>query len=241
MIKKVVIAVIVLVIAVGLGAFLYFDSIVKSGIEVVGSRVLGTSITVDSVSMSPLNGSGSIDGLTVANVDGYNSDYAFQLGSLAVNVNASTVLSDVVEIQSVHIVQPRINYETRIVEDNIRDLINSLPAGDGGTEATGEAAGARVIIRELILEEPQLNLVAANLSAPIPLPDIRLENIGEENNSASVADALRIVLGEVSRSILNSNALDNLGEAAEQGLQGVENAVEDAVEEVGSRLRDIFN
>ena len=238
MIKKIIIAVVVLIIAIAGGVFVYFDSIVKSGIEVVGSRVLGTQVTVDSVGVSPLNGSGSISGLTVANVDGFNSDYAFQLGSLSVDINASTVLSDVVEIESVQIIQPRINYETRIVQDNIRALINNLPGGGGGSEATGEPSNTRVIIRELVLQDPQLNLVAAKLSAPIPLPDIRLQNIGEQGNAATVADALRIVLAEISRAIVNSNALENLGEAAEQGLR---DAVDNAVEDVSSRIRDIFN
>ncbi len=238
MLKKIAIAVAILIVGIGIGAFLYFDSIVKNGIEVVGSRVLGTAVTVDGVAMSPLNGSGRIDGLTVANVEGFNSDFAFQFESLSVNVNASSVLSDVVEIQSVHIAQPHINYETRIVEDNIRALIDNLPRGDSGTDTNGETSGSRIIIRQLVLEDPQLNIVAASLSAPVPLPDITLQNIGEDSAAATVADALRIILVEISQVIVSSNALEELGEAAEEELR---NAVENAVEDVSSRLRDIFN
>ncbi|MDP6415948.1 MAG: hypothetical protein QGG54_13125, partial [Gammaproteobacteria bacterium] len=85
----------------------------------VGSQVLGTSVTVNSVSLSPLNGSGTIRGLSIENPQGFNSDYAIQLDELSVNLNASSVFSDVVEIESVRVVQPQITYETRIINDNI--------------------------------------------------------------------------------------------------------------------------
>ena len=48
MIKKIIISVVLLVLLAGGGLFFYLDSIVKSGIEVVGSSVLGTAVTVDS-------------------------------------------------------------------------------------------------------------------------------------------------------------------------------------------------
>ena len=63
MIKKVLVSLIFVVVLLLAGAFFYIDSIVKNGIEVVGSQVLGTAISVASVSISPLNGSGTIRGL----------------------------------------------------------------------------------------------------------------------------------------------------------------------------------
>jgi hypothetical protein len=59
-IKKVLVSLIFVVVLLLAGAFFYIDSIVKNGIEVVGSQVLGTAISVASVSISPLSGSGTI-------------------------------------------------------------------------------------------------------------------------------------------------------------------------------------
>jgi hypothetical protein len=56
MVKKILISVVSLLLLVDGGLFFYLDSIVKSGIEVVGSSVLGTAVTGDSVSLSPLSG-----------------------------------------------------------------------------------------------------------------------------------------------------------------------------------------
>jgi len=56
MVKKILISVVSLLLLVDGGLFFYLDSIVKSGIEVVGSSVLGTAVTVNNVSLSPLSG-----------------------------------------------------------------------------------------------------------------------------------------------------------------------------------------
>ena len=249
MIKKAVISLVLLVLLVVGIAFFYLDSIVKSGIEVVGSEVLGTGVTVNSVSISPLNGSGSIRGLSVGNPAGFRSEHAIQLEELTVNLNVSSLFSDVIEIDSIRVVQPEITYETRITTDNIRALIANISAGSATGESAVEpaAAGKGLIIRDLQLLDPQLNLVAAIVTAPIPLPDIQMTDIGAENDSSSVAEVLQAVLSKVSTSILSANlpSLDDLAEGVEarleEGREQVQDTVEDAVEELGGRLRSILN
>jgi uncharacterized protein involved in outer membrane biogenesis len=248
MIKKVIISfVLVVLLIAGVGVF-YFDSIVKNGIEVVGSRLLGTSVTVNSVSLSPLNSSGTIRGLSIENPQGFNSDYAIQLDELSVNLNASSVFSDVVEIESVRVVQPQITYETRITNDNIRALIANLSSDSTGETENGASvaqseAGKRIIIRRLTLVDPQLNLVAAIVTAPIPLPDIELNDIGAEDDSTTVADALQLVMSTLSSTILSASLpnLEDLREGVQDRLQDGVEQVEDVVEELGGRLRSILN
>lgn len=249
MIKKTIISLVFLLLLAGGGLFFYFDSIVTSGIEVVGSEVLGTEVAVDSVSISPLSGSGSISGLSIANTEDFNSEYAFQLAEVSVTLDTSSVFDDVVIIDNVTITQPEITYETRITSDNIRALINNISAGGSSSESTapGEEGGKRIVIREFRMLDPQLNLVAAVVSAPIPLPDIELNDIGAEDDSSTVADALELILSSLSTSILSANLpnLDDLREGVEgriqEGVEELENTVNDAAEEVTDRLRNILN
>ena len=245
MIKKILISLVLFLLIIGGGVFYYFDSIVKSGIEVAGSRVLGTQVTVGSTLISPLSGSGSISGLQINNPEGFDAQYIFEMDEIAVNLNASTVMTDVVEIESVVITRPQITYERRLTTDNIRALIQNISSGGGDSDTdSGESASTRrVIIREFRMLEPQLNLVAASLQAPVPLPDIVLTNIGEESNAATVADATRQILRAISTSILNSDlpVLDMIRENVENRLQDGVQEVENAVEEVGNRLRGLLD
>ena len=242
MIKKTIISLVFLILLVGGGLFFYVDSIVKSGIEVVGTQVLGANVTVDSVSISPLSGTGSLRGLRVGNPEGFNSDYAFQLEEVSITLNTSSVFEDVVEIENVTILQPEINYETRITTDNIRALIANITGGSSAASSanSGDAgAGKQIIIREFRMLDPQLNVVATVITAPVPLPDIELNDIGAEAGSTSVAQALDLILSTLSRSVLrNQPSLDGLLEGVESAI---EDRVEDAAEALTNRLRSILN
>ena len=189
MIKKILICVVFLMLFAGGGLFFYLDSIVKSGIEIVGSSVLGTAVTVDSVSLSPLSGQGSISGLRVANPEGFESQYAFELDSILVSINVNTIFTDAAEIESLIIMQPIITYETKITSDNIRTLLDNL-SEEGSVPADSDVAedsGQQMIIREFRMVGSQLNFVSALASAPITLADIEIRDIGTESGTASAA------------------------------------------------------
>ena len=245
MIKKILISVVFLLLLVGGGLFFYLDSIVKSSIEVVGSSVLGTAVTVDSVSISPLSGQGSISGLRVENPEGFDSQYAFELDSVLVSINVNSILTDVAEIESVIIMQPIITYETKITSDNIRTLLANLPEGDAASSdpEVADDSGQQIIIREFRMVDSQLNFVSSLVSAPITLPDIEIRDIGDEGGASSAANAVRVVLQEVVASILSADLpnLDDLRESVEGRIEEGTQRVEEAVEDLGGRLRNILN
>jgi uncharacterized protein involved in outer membrane biogenesis len=180
--------------------------------------------------------------LSVGNPEGFNSDYAFQLEEVSITLNTSSVFDDVLEIQNVTIVQPEITYETRITTDNIRALIANISGGSSATsseDSDDSGEGKQIIIREFRMLDPQLNVVAAVITAPVPLPDIELNDIGAEEGSTSVAEALDLILSTLSRSVLgNLPSLDDLVEGVESAIG---DRVEDAAEEVTNRLRSILN
>ncbi|MFT7472081.1 MAG: hypothetical protein ACI8XU_001978 [Kiritimatiellia bacterium] len=246
MIKKILISVVFLLLLAGGGLFFYLDSIVKSGIQIVGSSVLGTAVTVDSVSISPLSGRGSISGLRVENPEGFESQYAFELDSVLVSIDVNSVFTDAAEIESIVIMQPIITYETKITSDNIRTLLDNLDEGDAasGDPESAEDSGQQIIIREFRMVDSQLNFVSALVSAPITLADIEIRDIGAEGGSSSAANAVRVVLQELVTSILNSEdlpGLDGLRESVEGRIQDGAQRVEEAVEDLGGRLRNILN
>ena len=256
MIKKILFSVVFLLLIAGGALFFYLDSIVKSGIEVVGSSVLGTAVTVDSVSLSPLSGQGAISGLRVENPEGFDSQYAFELDSILVNINVDSILTDVAEIESIVIMQPIVTYETKITSDNIRTLLDNLDEGGtaSGDPEAADDSGLQIIIREFRMVDSQLNFVSSIVSAPITLADIEIRDIGAEGGSSSAANAVRVVLQELVASILSADlpSLDGLRESVEGRIedarQQAEEAVEDgtqqveeAVEDLGGRLRNILN
>lgn len=246
MIKKLLVSVLLVIAILIGGAFFYIDSIVKTGIEVVGSEVLGTGVTVDSVSISPLSGTGSIRGLTIENPEGFSADNIMELGEVRIALNVASLTSDVIEIAEVSVIGPVITYETKITTDNMRALMANLPstpAADGEVEDVSADAGKGLIIKEFNLNAAQVNVVASIIEQSLVLGDIQLTDIGTENQAATVSQVLELVLGSISRGILNAEkpGLDELRESVEGRLQDGVEQIEEGVEEIGNKLRNILN
>lgn len=257
MIKKLLIGIVLLlVVAVG-GTVYYLDSLVENGIEVVGSEVLGVQVSVGGVSLSPLSGQGSISGLTIANPEGFNSEYAFELGEVSVALDIGSLSSEVVEISSVVIDSPRITYETNIANDNIRTLLRNVGGGDASEEPVDAAGGPgkELIIREFRMLSPRLDVITQIASAPVQLPDIIINDIGTAGSGGTSAEeVLRMILARVNRAIIEGNfpvveqLRERLGDVENQARDRLRQAeddarqqVDDTVEDLGNRLRDILN
>lgn len=244
MIRKTVISVLVIAIVVFGIVLVAFDTLVKTAIERGGSVALGTPVTVSSVSISPLGGNGGIQQLRVANPEGFDAPYVMELGALNVDLQVGSVFSDVIEIDSIDILAPSITYETRITTDNIRTLMGNLPSGSGAADTPQESGGTskKVIIRQFRMLQPQVNLVAVIGSAPVQLPDIVLQNIGEEDAAVTIAEAARQILVAVNQALANSDITSSevLRQRVEEEIDEQVDRLQDQVESLGDRVRDIF-
>jgi len=249
MTKNILIGVVVILIAVGTGVFFYLDSIVSQGIEVAGTRALGTNVSVESVALSPLNGAGRITNLRIDNPEGFDAASIFELGFVSLNLDIGSLFGDVIEIQSVTIAQPLITYETRITTDNVRTLLANLPDSNAENESQSGAnqPAKQIIIRELHILNPQLTLAAGGLSAPIQLPDLTLTDIGTAEEAVTVEEALRVVLDALRAEIVQADLpdLDVLRDSIENSVQEtVEDAgqaIDGAIDNLGNRLRQLGN
>ncbi len=250
MFKKLLLLVLILATGFALLTYVYFDQLIRRGVEAAGSAALGTSVTVESASLSPITGRGSIRGLNIANLEGYEAPYAIALGSLDFAVSLPSLLSDVIEITRIEVTDARVNYETRIVTDNLRELLANLPSATAApvVEASPDATpGKRVIIRELLIRNPEVTLYTQLARAPIPLPDLRLQDIGQEQEAATVPEAARDILAALSSAILTAGipdmrtVLDSTGQQLRDGASAVGDAVGGAVQSLGSGLRGLFN
>ena len=244
--KKLLITLAVLIIGGGVFAYLYYETGIRRAIEIAGSNALGVPVTVTGVSISPFTGEGSIRGVNIANPEGFDAPYAIELGGLDLKVNVGSLVSDVIEVNSIVISDAKITYETKLVTDNIRSLLNNLPNDDAAPviEANPDAAASKqVIIRDLRILNPQINLHTAVASAPVLLPDIQLQNIGEQNNAVTVAEAARQILAAINRAVISGGIpnMDVLIDGARQQLQEGARKVGDAVEELGKGIRSLFD
>jgi hypothetical protein len=216
------VAVLVIVIVVILSYVLTnLDSLVAKAIEKHGSQVTGTSVHVSGVDLSLSEGRGSIEGLSVANPEGFHGAQAFQLGNITVDLDLESVRSNPIVLDEVRIEAPMIHAE--IAKDgktNIGELRHHIEAftGTGDSQDKGGKAQKRIRIKSFIFEEGKIAVDATALDADkidITLPAIRLENLGGARGAppeAIVKQVLTVLTQDAGKAIAHSEINHLIGE-----------------------------
>ena len=75
--------------------------------------------------MSPLTGSGTIEGFVLGNPEGYKSEYSISFGSAHMDVAPLSILGDRILVEKVHVYQPKFNYESKLLTSNIKEILNN--------------------------------------------------------------------------------------------------------------------
>ncbi len=206
--KKTFFAIIVLLVIVIAGAVFYvftnLDAIVKMAIEDYGSAAIKTPVRVEQVAIKLTEGAATINGLTVANPDGFSLPQAFSLGQIAVSINLEKTNKQLITIDAINIAAPSVYYEINadrkgslnILKENLGMSAGAADGAAGGAES--EAAGGAPIklnIARFELNEASLHAKVVPLkdkTYDLKLPALVLTNLAgtPEQISRQVFDRL---------------------------------------------------
>lgn len=254
----------VVVVAIVLILNSFGGKVIQQAVNVAGPAALGVPVSLEDADFRLLRGNIMLKGLKVGNPEGYKTDGIFELGLLKVDLDTRSLLSGLVHIREIRIEEPKITYERGLTSSNLGDLLAGLekkpedgtsaekksaeekPAEAPAETLAGSEGGAKVVIDALDIEGAQLNVsltVAQGLSAPIPLPAIRLRDIGKDTGGASLMDVItkvvKAILGAATDAIAGSAKL--LGDGAVlvgEGAVAVGGAAVDGAAVVGEAAVD---
>ena len=116
MIKKLAIVVLVLLILV-VGAVFYvasnIDSLAETALEEGGTYAMGVPTQVDSVSVSLMGGTLGINGMTIANPEGFASENLMNFNEFGVGVETGSLFEDVIVVPEIKMDGLVVNLEKR--------------------------------------------------------------------------------------------------------------------------------
>ncbi|MFC5454922.1 hypothetical protein [Prosthecobacter fluviatilis] len=251
--KWIIRIVIVLVLLIGAGLWFGWSqlgNLVRFGIEKGTPPVVQTSVSVQSVKLSPFSGSGIIEGFEIGNPKGFTGPYAMRIGRTEVALDTNSVSREKVVIQHIRITDPEINLEAGLggtnlkhIADNAKSFVaqQTAPAGAGTSPAAAAPpAGSKdkktikLQINELLITGARLSASAAGIvpgaDAKITLPEIRLTNLGSGSEGITPAELTALVLRELNTEAAKasaSGALKNMlqGGAAKLNTGGLKEGV----------------
>lgn len=250
-ILRVLLAVVVLLIVGLLALALFLDAAIKRGVETVGPMVTKTDVKLQSASLSLLSGSGKIRGLVVGNPEGFKSPFAISVGSASLAVAPKSLFSDKVVIKSIVVEAPEITYEQSLKGNNLSALqanVNATTGGGSEAAKPKEAApqpskpAKKLEVDEVLITGGKVHASITELggkSATLPLPEIRLENLGTGPEGITPAELTSRVL----QAVLDGAAKQGASAASELAKGAVymgKGTATNAVEGVKKGLKSLF-
>lgn len=224
MLKKILITVVVLfIIIAGIAyyALSNIDSIAKDLIEQSGTKVVGTPVGVESVSIDLKSGRATINNLTVANPPGFSNHPAFRFSEVTAVIDIGTGV-----VKQIYSSQPEIQVEFKGEESNFGVLQKNIraSAGEGGADAPqqpeseDETDGAPVSlqINEVIVEQVKATVISDQADEPLKLIINRLQF---QNLKGSPEQIARVALGQFVAQVLAATARKMIEEKANQVLE----------------------
>ncbi len=225
---------------------LSLDKVVLKGVNAAAPAALGVPVTLQDASISLLRGKAALQGLHIGNPEGFKTDGLFDLGSIAVDIDNSTLLSDTIVIKEIAIDGLALTYEKGLLDSNLGALIEQLSAGAekeapeaGEAEEPTEPQDAtekpakKVVIEKLSITGSRMNFSITGAAAltgggaiPLPLPPITLTDLGKEKEGITFVEAIQEVLQAIAG-------------AAGTAIAGAGNLVGDAGKAVGEGAMDV--
>ena len=259
--KRLMSVVLVLLVIVAGGAWLLLgnlDNIAKRVIEQAGTDAMGSRVRVGSVSIDLRNGTATLNNFRVANPDGFSNNDMMRFEQLHVDIQLSSLNSDMIRINSVTSTSPFVLYElegNRANLDVVRERLAQRPA-EPAPDPDREPVFS---IGEIRIDDIAGQLRADRLPRPVDvnLGSVHLENmegtpaviarqiarplISQIYSNASVAlvaATTELLEGELTER--SERALQELQDAAADRVRDAGQSVEEAVDELADRVRNIF-
>ena len=254
-----ILGIVVVVLALAFVALdLSLGKIVLKSANAAAPAALGVPVTLQDVDISLLRGSAAVKGLHVGNPEGFKTAGLFDLGAVSVDVDNSTLLSDVIVIKEISIDGLALTYEQGLRGSNLGALIDQLSAGQEEKPEDQKAPpeekapaeekpGKKVVIEKLSITGSQMNLSITGAAAltgggsiPIPLPPIVLTDLGKEKNGVTLVEAVREILDAIAgvAGTAVSGAGNLLGEGATEAGKALAGTATDAGKALGGAAAD---
>jgi len=238
-----------LVLAVVLHPFFLGPSI-KAAVEKIGPRVTQTRITLARAHVNLFRGAVELDGLQVDNPAGYTTEAVIKVGAVKIRLAPGSVFTDTIHVNQVYVSGAEAWYEMGIPSSNVGKLQKQVAEFSGAQEkkaAQPQAAqpsdkpGKKVVIDDLQILGTRVHVGVkgtGGTALPIPVPDIRKQDLGKEGDGKSIgqmsAEILTAILGGISDAALSA------GQAVGDAGKAVGGAAVDAGKALGSGVKSLF-
>ncbi len=239
----VVVALVVLLLGVLLTLPLTINPIVKTAASVGGPKVLGVSVNVGDVKLSPLAGRLTISKLSVGNPAGFSDRPSFAVDKVDVGLNIRSLLGDTIVVRKIVIDAPAISYESKDGQSNFDVILAN--AKNSEREEKAKKPKEKKEAKKTVIEEFQLNAAKVSYTSAItfgkpltlPLPSVALNDIGKSSGGVTAVEAVTEIVNAVTTGL--TGAVKELAGKSGEALSGLLKTGKEATSGVSGALNSV--
>ena len=220
------------------------STLIRDAVREHGSPILGADIRLSRLGFSPFAGEAHLEGLEIANPEGFSDADAIRVEGIALELEPLSLFSSPVHIESLAISRPEIRVEPGakgLNLDRLRQNVNAYMAGLDGDDAASPET--RLRIDRLTISGARFVVGGGAIGfsdQALALPDIELEDIGGETGAlpADVAAVLLdAVLPQIKKALASEAGRELLAQARDR-LGGIDTDMKARLEEKAGDLRE---
>jgi len=241
--KALVVLVLILVILVAVGLFAV-DALAKAGLETGGSYALGVETTVEGLDLGLTSGDLAIEGLRIANPEGFSQPLLLEAGKFELALKPRTLLSKTIEMTKFELDGLDVHIEQRAMDNNVAKIMENLEKfesredkGPGKKVQVG-----RIMIRNVRAHFYLLGALGQNEPITVRIPQIELEDVAsDEAGGLMVAELVGKLVKAVIESVLTQSegiVPDSFLKDLDANISGLKESVEKEVKGLMDRLGD---
>lgn len=247
--KKLLIAVVILVLILVVAVVVVASqagSLIQRGVETYGPEITGTSVTLSDVDISLWSGHARINNLVVGNPKGFETDHAFKVDTVSVELDMGSLFSEQIRIKKILIDGAELTYEQVNNRSNIDVLKRNVEknTGAGGQASSDEGSDSsdvQVVIDDLYINGTQVNVRAEVLGRleehTVTIADIHLQNLGKNGSDGSIA----AVVDEIVRLVTKAATKAAINELGERKIKdAIDTKKSEALQKLDDKLKSLF-
>ena len=207
-ISRLILSLIILVIFVVVVVWLLIDPIAKSAVQSGASAALGVKTSLKTISVRPLRGTVVMNGLTIANPEGFSSVNLMDAGRFEVEVATASLLSDTVEIRRLELDGLEVHIEQKLPFSNVAKIMKNIKSSSAEKDKD-KSDGTKVEVERVLIK----NVVAyfhlpsvmgkANI-VKVPVPLIELKNVSSDKSGSAAGQLIAQLFPAILSSIIKN-------------------------------------